>query len=372
MMNDTVIDILLTSVVGIPLAFIVLRLFFKNSILHRITTLWVIDILIVDALGELGNAYPNVFPNWVTLPIGITLTILMFYYISRIVRKPLGASISQIVNLSKGNLLLNEDAVKLNYANELKDLNSSLIDLNKTLNSVFNKVNENTETMLMSSEQLNAAADSLSSAASTQSTSLEEISSSMEEMLANIQQNSGNAQETYKIAKAATNTMDQVSASSARSINSTREILEKISVINDIAYQTNILALNAGVEAARAGESGKGFAVVALEVRRLAERSKQAADEINRISNETVNSTEESSAMLSQLIPQIKRTAELVEQITVASNEQSMGAEQINSAIFQLNNISQQNAVTAEELAASSQEMVRQSEEMEETLSFFK
>ncbi|HOO85265.1 MAG TPA: hypothetical protein PLS94_11905, partial [Prolixibacteraceae bacterium] len=211
MMNNTVIDILLTSVVGIPLAFIVLRLFFKNSVLHRITTLWVIDILIVDALGELGNAYPNVFPNWVTLPIGITITILMFYYISRIVRKPLGASIRQIVNLSKGNLVLDENLEKLSYANELKDLHLSLTDLNKTLNSVFNKVNENTDTMLMSSEQLNAAADSLSSAASTQSTSLEEISSSMEEMLANIQQNSGNAQETYKIAKAATDTMDMVS-----------------------------------------------------------------------------------------------------------------------------------------------------------------
>jgi methyl-accepting chemotaxis protein len=370
-MKEIIIDILLTSVVGIPLAIIVLRLFFKHSILHRITTLWVINILIVDALSELGNAFPTYFPNWVTLPIGISITIAMFYYISRIVRKPLGHTIEQIADLSKGKLDIEANDNKYVYANEIKDLHSAVGELNNTISTIFHKVNDNTESMLMSSEQLNAAADSLSTAAASQSSSLEEISSSMEEMLANIQQNSHNSNETHRISKAATETMDKVFISSERSIKSTREILDKISIINDIAYQTNILALNAGVEAARAGDAGRGFAVVALEVRRLAERSKEAADQINRISRETVGLTEESSSLLNELIPEIKRTSELVGQIAAASNEQSIGAEQINSAIFQLNNISQQNAVTAEELSASSQEMVRQAEEMEQSLSFF-
>jgi methyl-accepting chemotaxis protein len=371
-MKQILIDIFLTSVIGIPLAIVILRLFFKNSILHRITTLWVINILIVDALSELGNSFPDYFPNWVTLPIGISLTISMFYYIAKIMRRPLDNSIQQIVHLSDGDLNHVDSKTKLVYSNELGSLHTSVLKLNKRLKTIFLKANENTQNMVLSSEQLNAAADSLSSAASTQSSSLEEISSSMEEMLANIQQNSHNSDETYKIAQVASRTIDNVFLQSEKSIESTRKILEKISIINDIAYQTNILALNAAVEAARAGEAGRGFAVVALEVRRLAERSKEAADSINQISRETVETTEISSSLLNNLIPEIKRTSELVGHIAVASNEQYLGAEQINSAILLLNNISQQNAVTAEELSASSHEMVRQAEEMEKILSFFK
>ena len=371
-MYETVLDITLTAIIGIPLAIVVLKYFFKNSILHRITSLWVANILIVDMLGELGNTFPNYFPNLVTLPIGITITLVMFYYVAKMVKKPLGDSIKQIVDLSEGKLDIEIDENSSVYKNELKDLHISIVKLKGTLKDIFIKVNENTTSMVLSSDQLNVAANSLSSSASNQSSSLEEVSSSMEEMLANIQQNSTNSNETYTISKLASETIDKVSLSSERSIKTTNEILEKITIINDIAYQTNILALNAGVEAARAGDAGRGFSVVALEVRKLAERSKEAAAEINRISRQTVESNEEASALLKELIPEIKRTTQLVEQITVASNEQSIGTEQINSAIFQLNDLSQQNAVTAEELSASSEEMVRQSEEMRKTLSFFK
>lgn len=365
-------EIFITAIVGIPLAFLVLRIFFKNSILLRITILWVADLLIIDALGELGNLYPETFPTWLTLSIGIPITIACFYLVSRMVKKPLASSIDQIVQLSKGALKVNIDPTSLNSKTELGALNQAIHDLSVNLEQIVSKINEGNTQMLLSSDQLNSAAQSLSTGASTQSSSLEEVASSMEEMLANIQQNTKNSFETAEIAQKATITMDSVSSASEKSMRSIDEILEKITVINDIAYQTNILALNASVEAARAGEAGKGFAVVAGEVRKLAESSKLAADEINEISQESAEISKEAGKLVNELLPEILRTSELIEQITAASNEQTSGIEQINLVITQLNDISQQNAVTSEELSASSEVLLHQSEELKNTTAFFK
>ena len=370
-MLANIMEVLLTSIVGIPIAIIVLRFFFRNSILHRITSLWVIDILIVDALSELGHLYPDIFADYVTLPIGITITLLLFVYISRIIRKPFSKLISQITELSEGKLSI-DDISKLNTKNELNELNHAIQKLSLNLQQIVAKIDNSTSQLMLSSDQLNSAAQSLSAGAAEQSSSLEEVSSSMEEMLINIQQNSSNAETTSEIAHQASATMEEASKSTENSIQSTNNIIEKISIINDIAYQTNILALNAGVEAARAGDTGKGFGVIALEIRQLAEQSKLAADEINNISKDSVEINEKASSLLGELMPEIRHTTELVEQITAASNEQTSGAEQVNSAILQLNNISQQNAVTSEELSASSEELLRQSEELKNIISFFK
>lgn len=369
---NVLLEILLTPIVGIPIAIVALRFFFKNSILHRITSLWVADIILVDMLSELGHQFPDIFKDYVTLPIGIIITLGMFYYITRIIRKPLQNSIAQITALSKGNLSVEIDSKAMQKNNELGSLSFALMNLSENLKKIVTRINDGNNQMVLSSDQLNSAAQSLSSSASTQSSSLEEVASSMEEMLTNVQQNTQNSNETFEISQRASDTMDKVSSTSKKSIQAINDILEKISFINDIAYETNILALNAAVEASRAGESGRGFAVVAAEVKKLAESSKEAAEEINLISRRSVEITSESESLINELLPEIKRTSTLIEQITAASNEQTSGIEQINHAITQLNDISQQNAVTSEELSASSEELLRQSEELKQTTSFFK
>jgi methyl-accepting chemotaxis protein len=193
----------------------------------------------------------------------------------------------------------------------------------------------------------------------------------MEEMSSNIQQNTDNAMQTEKISISSAQSMANVANASEESLVSVREITEKINIINDIAFQTNILALNAAVEAARAGEHGKGFAVVAAEVRKLAERSKIASDEIVSLSQKSRQVTEESGEMVEKILPEIEKTSKLVQEISAASQEQNAGADQVNSAIQQLNQVTQQNAAASEEMATSSEELSSQAEQLKDLISFF-
>jgi methyl-accepting chemotaxis protein len=363
---------MLTAILGIPVAYIVLRYFFKGSILLKISIIWVANVLIVDALNGLKEIRPDIFSTAVILPFGFALSIYFFYIVSKQVRKPFKETIDNVLRISEGNLNIMVDDRQLNANNEIGQLNRAIENLSVKLKKVAAGMHESTTKMNLSGNQLNHAAISLSQGATLQSTSVEEVSSSMEEMLAYIRQNTDNANMAKEIALKANKSMQQVTEASTNSITAINEILQKISIINDIAFQTNILALNAAVEAARAGDAGKGFAVVAAEVRKLAERSKEAADEINNISRSSVSITSEAAKLVSELMPEIGKTAQLVEQISNASEEQTAGAEQINHAIFQLNDISQQNAVASEELSASSEEMIKDSERQKEILAFFR
>ena len=222
------------------------------------------------------------------------------------------------------------------------------------------------------SEELSAASQALSAGANEQAASAEEVSSSMEEMAANIKQNADNARETEKIARQSSADAQASGEAVNRAVKAMQTIAEKISFVQEIARQTDLLALNAAVEAARAGEHGKGFAVVASEVRKLAERSQTAAAEISALSGQTVAAAREAGGMLSKLVPDIKKTAELVEEISAACREQDIGASQVNQAIQQLDKVIQQNAGAAEEMSATSEALSGQAEQLQANIGFFR
>ena len=250
----------------------------------------------------------------------------------------------------------------------MQALSSMVGGLTRTVSDIRTIASE----VAAASQSISAASVQVSNGASAQAASAEEASSSMEEMVSNIKQNADNAQQTDKIANKSAKDAQESGKSVVEAVVAMKEIASKISIIEEIARQTNLLALNAAIEAARAGEHGKGFAVVAAEVRKLAERSQKAAGEINQLSETTVKVSEKAGEMLEKLVPDIQRTAELVQEITAASKEQDTGAEQINKALQQLEKVIQQNASASEEMASTTEELSGQSEQLVSALGFFR
>ncbi|RRN64516.1 methyl-accepting chemotaxis protein [Caulobacter sp. 602-1] len=222
------------------------------------------------------------------------------------------------------------------------------------------------------SQELSAASEQVSQGATEQASSAEEASASMEQMAANIKQNADNAAQTEKIARQSAQDAEISGQAVAKAVGAMQTIAEKITIVQEIARQTDLLALNAAVEAARAGEHGRGFAVVASEVRKLAERSQTAATEIGEVSSETVKAAQSAGDLLTSLVPNIRKTAELVSEISAACREQDIGASQINEAIQQLDRVTQQNASASEEMSATSEELAAQAEELQTSIAFFR
>jgi methyl-accepting chemotaxis protein len=236
------------------------------------------------------------------------------------------------------------------------------------LKSLISYVHEASENITIASVQMNDSAQQMSEGATEQAASAEEVSSSMEQIVSSIQQNTDNALQTEKIAIKVVDDIMEGSKSVNQTVQSMKEIADRISVIGDIARQTNLLALNAAVEAARAGDYGRGFAVVASEVRKLAERSQIAATEINTLSKSGVAIAEKSGRLLELIVPEIKKTSKLVQEISISSIEQNSGASEVNSALQQLNQIIQQNAGISEEMATGAEELSNQAEHLNDVL----
>ncbi len=301
----------------------------------------------------------------VTLPLGIFIA----FIIARGIIGPMRSGLLFAHSISHGDLTTSVD---INQEDEVGQLISSLKSMNVKLGEVMGEVQQAGEHVASGSEELSASAETLSDGASRQAASVEEISSSMQEMLSSINQNANNARETENIATKASEDAQIGGQAVKDTVTAMKEIAEKISIVEEIARQTNLLALNAAIEAARAGEHGKGFAVVAAEVRKLAERSGIAANQIAQLSLNSVAVAEKAGDILQHLVPDIRRTAELVQEITAASSEQSQGANQINTAIQHLDSVVQQNASASEETASTAEELASQAAELQRSISFFK
>ncbi len=299
----------------------------------------------------------------------LVVGIIIAFFLTTAIKQAITSASTAISKLSNGDLTYD---FEVKGTGEIAQLLFDLKEMMSRLREIVESITTGSVSIANAGNDLNHIAQQIAQGASTQASNAEEVSASMEEMVANIQQNTENSSNTNKISDKLAVDIEKIGGASEKSMDSIRKIADRINIVNDIAFQTNLLALNAAVEAARAGEHGKGFAVVAAEVRKLAERSKVAADEIFVLAKESVSNTESSVDLIRNIIPEIKRTSVLIQEITAGSLEQTNGAEQINNAIQQLNGITQQNAANADILVNSSEKLSNEADKLRNNIGFFK
>jgi methyl-accepting chemotaxis protein len=323
--------------------------------------------------AEAEASYSRSSTIMITLSVvGVLISLVIAFAITRNLMRQLGGEPGYVVDVvtkvAEGDLTVD---VAVNNG----DTGSMLFAIKgmvAKLSQIIGEVNGAASGLASASEEVSATAQSISQATAEQAASVEETSSSVEQMSASIEQNTENAKVTDGMASTAAKQASEGGVAVNQTVDAMKTIADKIGIIDDIAYQTNLLALNAAIEAARAGEHGKGFAVVAAEVRKLAERSQVAAQEIGEVAKSSVGLAEKAGKLLDEIVPGINKTSDLVQEITSASTEQSSGVGQINTAMNQLNQITQQNASASEELAATAEEMSSQAVQLQQQVSFFK
>lgn len=333
----------------------------------------------------------------ITIGVIVIISVIFIFVLMNMIVKPIQEGVEFAKKVAAGDLMAEVDIVQKDeigilaesLRNMISQIKTTVLNVKNganTISAASSGINNAASQLSKGAMEMNTNSQRLSQGASEQAASTEQVSSSMEEMAANIQQNTDNSRQAEKIALQVSQNINTVASKSKDSIEHITKIADKITIIGDIAFQTNILALNAAVEAARAGEHGKGFAVVAAEVRKLAERSKIAADEIDALSKSSVLVTKEAGELLNNIIPDIQNTSNLVQEITASSIEQNSGADQVNNAIVQLNEVTQQTSVSAEELASTAEEftssahmletnaeeMLQQSDMLLDAIAFFK
>jgi methyl-accepting chemotaxis protein len=289
-------------------------------------------------------------------------------FIVRSIVQPLNEALVLADEVAEGDLTRD---ITSQYNDEPGKLTASLGKMVRKLREIVGQAKEGADQVATGSSEVTSSATALADGANRQAASVEEVSSAMEEMIGQIGRNTENATQTEHMAKKTAQDAQKGGDTVMEAVHSIKNIAEKISIIEEIARQTNLLALNAAIEAARAGEAGKGFAVVAAEVRKLAERSGTAAAEIGELSSTTLAKADEAGAMLTKMVPDIRKTADLVQEISAASAEQNQGAQEINKAIQELDSVIQQNAGASEELAATARQFTSQAAQLQQGMQYF-
>jgi len=308
----------------------------------------------------------------VVIVAGAIAAVVVALLLSRSITTPITRVVAFTKAMAKGDLTLVVHDDMLKRTDEMGELAAAFKDMQESLRGIVGGIMSASGQVSQGSVQISTTAQEMSQGAAEQAANTEEISSSIEEMAATIKQNSDNALATESIAVKTSKDAEEGGKAVEESVGAMNLIAEKIGIIEEIARQTNLLALNAAIEAARAGEAGKGFAVVASEVRKLAERSQNASGEITKLSKDTVETVRRAGEIIQVIVPDIKKTASLVQEIAAASKEQGSGIEQINKAMMQLDTVVQQNASASEELASMSEELSGQSEQLAAACEFFK
>jgi methyl-accepting chemotaxis protein len=340
---------------------------------HRSAIDEVVTLSTAEAAATEKSADSNVAQSYLYL-FAIAIVIVVFnsvlaFVIARSFTRPLAKAIDAANQLAEGDLTV---GLETDGKDEISELMKAIATMIERLRQVVMDIQMIADSVRSGSQQTSSSSQQMSQGANEQATAAEEVSSSVEEMSANIRQNAENAQQTERIADKSAKDAEAGGEAVAETVAAMRDIAGRVEIIQEIARQTNLLALNAAIEAARAGEHGKGFAVVASEVRKLAENSQKAAAEITRMSGTSVEIAEGAGEMLTRMVPDIQKTAELVQEISAASAEQDRGAQQISASIMQLDQVIQQNASASEEMASTAEELLGQAEQLQDAVAYFK
>ncbi len=297
------------------------------------------------------------------------LALAIGWVVARSIAVPLEAAVARAERIARGDLG-GEDVAS--HRDETGRLETAMQDMLLTLRRVLGQVDEGARAVAQAANQVSASCQALSESSSEQAASVEETTASLEQMSASISQNRENGREMERMARRGAEEAEESGQVVSETVRAMRTITERIVIIEEIAYQTNLLALNAAIEAARAGEHGRGFAVVATEVRKLAERSQQAAREISEVASSSVRVAERSGQLIFSLVPAIRKTADLVQEVAAATAEQASGVAQMNRTMTQMDDVTQRNAAASEELASTAEEMTAQARALQELMSFFR